>query len=130
MPTYDYVCDNCGHAFEEFQMMSAKPLRKCPECGKQKLRRLIGTGAGVIFKGGGFYETDYRSDSYQKDAKADKPADAGAGKGDKSDGKASGDAPAKPDQADRTPPKATPPTTTGGGSAGEKPAKKGPAKAD
>ena len=75
MPTYDYVCDACEHAFEEFQMMSAKVLKKCPECGKLKLRRLIGTGAGVIFKGGGFYETDYRSDAYQKDAKADKPSD-------------------------------------------------------
>lgn len=76
MPTYDYVCDACEHAFEEFQSMSAKVLKKCPECGKLKLRRLIGTGAGVIFKGAGFYETDYRSDSYQKDAKADKPAEA------------------------------------------------------
>jgi len=85
MPTYDYVCDACEHAFEEFQMMSAKVLKKCPECGKAKLRRLIGTGAGVIFKGGGFYETDYRSDSYTKDAKADqpeKPAEAKKGGGD------------------------------------------------
>ena len=71
MPTYDYVCDACEHEFEEFQMMSAKPLKKCPECGKNKLRRLIGTGAGIIFKGSGFYETDYRSDGYKKDKKAD-----------------------------------------------------------
>ena len=71
MPTYDYVCDACDHEFEEFQMMSAKPLKKCPECGKNKLRRLIGTGAGIIFKGSGFYETDYRSDGYKKDQKAD-----------------------------------------------------------
>ena len=85
MPTYDYVCDACEHAFEEFQMMSAKPLTTCPECRKKKLRRLIGTGAGVIFKGGGFYETDYRSDSYAKDAKKDKPAES------KSDTKKSGD---------------------------------------
>jgi len=75
MPTYDYVCDACEHTFEEFQSFSAKHLKKCPECGKNKLRRLIGTGAGIIFKGGGFYETDYRSDSYKKAAKAD--ADAG-----------------------------------------------------
>ena len=75
MPTYDYVCDACGHSFEEFQSMTAKPLKKCPECGKAKLRRLIGTGAGIIFKGGGFYETDYRSESYQKDAKADRPTE-------------------------------------------------------
>lgn len=85
MPTYDYECDACGHAFEEFQSMTAKPLKKCPECGKPKLRRLIGTGAGVIFKGSGFYETDYRSDSYGKEAKADK--DGGASSSEKKDGK-------------------------------------------
>lgn len=98
MPTYDYVCDACEHAFEEFQSMTAKVLKKCPECGKLKLRRLIGTGAGVIFKGAGFYETDYRSESYTKDAKADKP---GEDKGDKKSGdsgkaEAKSDAPAKP----------------------------------
>ena len=71
MPTYDYVCDQCGHAFEAFQSMTAKQLRKCPSCGKLKLKRLIGTGAGVIFKGSGFYETDYRSESYKKAAKAE-----------------------------------------------------------
>jgi putative FmdB family regulatory protein len=60
MPNYDYACSACGHTFEAFQMMSAKPLEKCPACGKKKLRRLIGTGAGIIFKGGGFYETDYK----------------------------------------------------------------------
>ena len=72
MPTYEYRCDNCGHELEEFQSMSAKPLTKCPECNKSKLKRLIGIGAGVIFKGSGFYETDYRSGSYSKDAKAEK----------------------------------------------------------
>jgi putative FmdB family regulatory protein len=72
MPTYDYRCNNCDHEFEEFQSMSAKTLRKCPECGKLKLERLIGTGAAVIFKGSGFYETDYRSESYKKSAEADK----------------------------------------------------------
>ncbi len=71
MPTYDYRCTACEHEFEEFQSMSAKPLKKCPQCGKLKLERLIGTGAGVIFKGSGFYETDYRSESYKKAAKAD-----------------------------------------------------------
>lgn len=60
MPTYEYECDACGHAFEEFQAMSDKPLRKCPGCKKMKLRRLIGSGAGIIFKGSGFYETDYK----------------------------------------------------------------------
>lgn len=71
MPTYDYICDACEHAFEEFQSISAKPLRKCPECGRPKLKRLIGTGAGIIFKGSGFYQTDYRSDSYKESAKKD-----------------------------------------------------------
>lgn len=78
MPTYDYRCDHCNHEFEQFQSISASPLRKCPECGKMKLKRLIGTGAGVIFKGSGFYETDYRSESYKKAAEAEKkPADNG-----------------------------------------------------
>ena len=66
MPTYEYLCDNCGHDFEKFQSITAKPLRKCPDCGKNQLKRLIGTGAGVIFKGSGFYETDYRSEGYKK----------------------------------------------------------------
>ena len=97
MPTYDYVCDACEHTFEEFQMMSAKVLKKCPECGKAKLRRLIGTGAGVIFKGGGFYETDYRSDAYQKDAKADKPTEKKTeGGSDKKGGDGAKKADAKP----------------------------------
>lgn len=72
MPTYDYRCSACDHEFEEFQSITAKPLRKCPACGKLQLKRLIGTGAGVIFKGSGFYETDYRSDSYKKAADAEK----------------------------------------------------------
>ncbi len=60
MPTYDYECRDCGHEFEQFQSITAGALRKCPSCGKLKLRRLIGAGAGVIFKGSGFYETDYK----------------------------------------------------------------------
>lgn len=74
MPTYDYRCNACGHAFELFQSFSEGVKKKCPECGKLKLERLIGTGAGMIFKGAGFYETDYRSDSYKKGAEADKQA--------------------------------------------------------
>lgn len=71
MPTYDYACKACGHRFEEFQSISADPLKKCPECKKQKLERLIGAGAGVIFKGSGFYQTDYRGGTYASDAKKD-----------------------------------------------------------
>ena len=74
MPTYDYECDACGGRFEKFQSMTARPIRKCPLCGKMKVRRLIGTGAGIIFKGSGFYQTDYRSDSYRKAADKDKTA--------------------------------------------------------
>ena len=83
MPTYDYQCDACDHTFEEFQSFSDEPLKKCPACKKNKLRRLLGTGAAVIFKGSGFYQTDYRSDSYKSAAKADQaPAatDNGGGK--------------------------------------------------
>src|SRR5918996_2448214 len=72
MPTYDYECDACGHTFELFQSISEPVKKKCPECGKPKLRRLFGTGAAVVFKGSGFYQTDYRSDSYKKRAEADK----------------------------------------------------------
>ena len=73
MPTYEYRCDSCGHELETFQSITANPLRKCPACGKLKLKRLLGTGAGLIFKGSGFYETDYRSDSYKKGAESEQP---------------------------------------------------------
>ena len=73
MPTYDYACDACDHAFELFESITAEPQKKCPKCKKNKLRRLFGAGAGVVFKGSGFYQTDYRSDSYKKAASADKP---------------------------------------------------------
>ena len=76
MPTYDYECDACGHEFELFQSITAGVKRKCPECSKLKLRRLFGTGAAIVFKGSGFYETDYRSESYKKgEAKAKKAKD-------------------------------------------------------
>lgn len=77
MPTYDYECDACGHEFELFQSISEPVKRKCPECGKLKLRRLFGTGAAVMFKGSGFYETDYRSDSYKQAAEKDKKSESG-----------------------------------------------------
>jgi putative FmdB family regulatory protein len=71
MPTYEYQCDACEHNFDEFQSMTEEPLKKCPKCGKKKLRRLLGTGAAIIFKGSGFYQTDYRSESYKSAAKSD-----------------------------------------------------------
>ncbi len=74
MPTYDYECPACKHHWELFQSMSAKPIKACPSCGKKTAKRLIGVGAAVLFKGGGFYQTDYRSDSYKKAAEADKKA--------------------------------------------------------
>lgn len=89
MPTYDYQCNACDHEFELFQSISDPVKRKCPECGKLKLRRLFGTGAAVMFKGSGFYETDYRSDSYKKAAEKDKKSHDSAGSKceTKSDGK-------------------------------------------
>ena len=83
MPTYDYVCEACKHEFELFQSIKEEAKRKCPECGKNKLRRLIGPGAAIVFKGSGFYQTDYRSESYKKDAAAEKSSSAPAA----SDGK-------------------------------------------
>jgi putative FmdB family regulatory protein len=71
MPTYDYQCDSCGNKFELFQSIKDDPIRKCPQCKKLKLRRLFGTGAALVFKGSGFYKTDYRSEAYKKAAKAD-----------------------------------------------------------
>jgi putative FmdB family regulatory protein len=71
MPTYEYECRQCGHTFEKFQRITAEPVRTCPVCKKNKVRRLLGAGAGVIFKGSGFYQTDYRSSSYTQAAKAD-----------------------------------------------------------
>ena len=74
MPTYDYECDACGHTWEMFQRIVEDPIKKCPKCNKKKARRLFGTGSAVMFKGSGFYETDYRSASYKKGAKAEKKA--------------------------------------------------------
>jgi len=73
MPTYEYECQKCGHAFEQFQLISAPPLKSCPHC-KGKVRRLISAGAGIIFKGSGFYATDYRSPSYKAAQKKEKEA--------------------------------------------------------
>ena len=74
MPTYDYKCRGCDNRWEEFQRITAEPTETCPACGKKKAERVIGAGAGILFKGTGFYETDYRSDNYKKGADADKKA--------------------------------------------------------
>ena len=100
MPTYEYECRTCGHQFEALQRITAEPLKRCPpdECpegtGRGRVRRLIGTGGGLLFKGSGFYITDYRSDSYKKAAKADKPDSKSAPS--KSDGGGRGDSAKKP----------------------------------
>jgi len=75
MPTYEYKCEACGERFERFQSITADPIKKCPKCGRLKVKRLLGTGAGLIFKGSGFYITDYRSDSYKNSAKAESGGD-------------------------------------------------------
>jgi putative FmdB family regulatory protein len=80
MPTYEYKCEACGNVFEKFQSITAPAIKKCSKCGKNKAKRLIGTGAAMIFKGGGFYITDYRSEAYKDSAKADKAPAATDGK--------------------------------------------------
>ena len=81
MPTYDYICDACGHEFEAFESIKADPQTVCPACRAESLRRKIGAGAAILFKGSGFYQTDYRSESYKQKAKADAPSDASASAG-------------------------------------------------
>ena len=110
MPTYEYKCFACNHAFERFQSITADPIKRCPECGKSKVKRLLGTGAGFVFKGSGFYITDYRSEGYKEKAKAEsggaaggtspdaKPAsggDSGGGGGETGGSAGSNDSPAK-----------------------------------
>jgi len=92
MPTYDYACDACKHEFELFQSITDKVKRKCPKCGRMKLRRLIGPGAAIVFKGSGFYKTDYRSSSYKKGAAAAKKSTSSESSKakDKAKGKSSG----------------------------------------
>lgn len=82
MPTYDYECEACGHSLEVFQGINDSVLKKCPECGKNKLKRLFGTGAAIVFKGSGFYQTDYRSEGYKKAAAAESKSQS-TEKGDK-----------------------------------------------
>ncbi|MBX3362750.1 MAG: zinc ribbon domain-containing protein [Phycisphaeraceae bacterium] len=99
MPTYDYKCNACKHRFELFQSMKDAPKRKCPKCAKNTLERLIGTGAAILFKGSGFYETDYRSETYKKAADAEKapaPSDT------KAESKPDAKSDAKPDSKSDT----------------------------
>jgi putative FmdB family regulatory protein len=93
MPTYEYVCQKCGHEFEQFQSIKDDPLTKCPACKRGKVVRKIGTGAGLLFKGSGFYITDYRSESYKSGAKSDSAAGGSGGGG---SAPAATPAPAKP----------------------------------
>ena len=105
MPTYDYECDACGHTMELFQNITEDPINKCPECKKKKLRRLFGTGAAIMFKGSGFYETDYRSESYKKGAAADKKASSNSSEKSKSSTKSSGQSSGKSESGTKKPDK-------------------------
>jgi putative FmdB family regulatory protein len=118
MPTYDYVCKHCGHAFEHFQPMSEAMLVKCPKCGQATLERLIGAGAGFLFKGSGFYQTDYKR--------------AGAPKSDAPAAPATGDKSDKADKSDSGNKADKPASSPSGPAAGDKPSgsSKGPAKSD
>ncbi len=89
MPTYDYECDACGHSLEIFQGINDPHKKKCPECGKNKLKRQFGTGAAIVFKGSGFYQTDYRSEGYKKAAAADKKSNSDSSSSGKGDSKKS-----------------------------------------
>ena len=89
MPTYEYECQKCGNAFERFQSIKDEPLKRCPKC-RGKVRKIIGRGAGIIFKGTGFYQTDYRSDNYKKGQKADSSSGGSGGGGEKKDSSKSG----------------------------------------
>jgi len=112
MPTYEYACGRCGHEFERFHSILAEPVRTCPKCGKNAVTRKIGIGGAVLFKGGGFYETDYRSESYTKAAEAEKseakPKDGAPAKADGASGPAAKDA--KPETKAETKPAAKDPS--------------------
>lgn len=91
MPTYEYECTACGHKFEEWQSITADPITKCPECKKKKVKRLLGTGGAIIFKGSGYYQTDYRSESYKKAEKADSASSSSDSKSSESKSSTSAD---------------------------------------
>src|ERR1700716_4358052 len=116
MPTYEYKCDACGHAFEKFQSITSSPIKKCPKCGKSKVRRLIGTGSGMIFTSSGVYIIHYLSEQYQEAAKADKGESSDTKSETKTDAKADGKtetkseskSDAKPDAASKSNSSSTP----------------------
>ncbi|MCB1061780.1 MAG: zinc ribbon domain-containing protein [Verrucomicrobiae bacterium] len=113
MPTYEYKCDKCGHQFDVFQSMKDDRLTDCPQEGCEgPIRRLIGTGAGIIFKGSGFYQTDYRSDSYKNAAKAD------SNKSTSSDSSSSGSSGGSSSGSGDSGAKSSPPPSTSSGSTG------------
>lgn len=112
MPTYEYACRGCGHEFEVFHSITADPIKKCPKCGKLKVERKVSLGAGVLFKGGGFYETDYRSESYTKAAEAERKASESGSETKPAGGAATGDgkAPATKDDGAKAKAASTEPT--------------------
>jgi putative FmdB family regulatory protein len=122
MPTYDYKCDACGNTFEKFQSMTAAPIRRCPKCGKNKVRRLNGTGAGLIFKGSGFYITDYRDKSYTERAKAE--SGTGSSSESKSGQSEGGKESSKPETKSENKPTAPAKSETAASKSEKKPAKK------
>lgn len=110
MPTYDYECDACSHKFELYQSISAEPEKVCPSCKKKKLRRLIGTGGAVMFKGSGFYQTDYRSESYKKSAASDSKSSSGSESKSETKSESKSETKSEP-KTDSKPATKTPPST-------------------
>jgi len=119
MPTYEYQCDACGTKFEKFQSITSGAIKKCPKCGKKKVRRLISTGAGLIFKGSGFYITDYRSESYKEKAKSESGEKTDTAKTDSAKSDSS-----KPEAAKADAPKADSPAPKSSSAPAPKPPKK------
>lgn len=102
MPTYDYECTSCGHAFDAFQSMSDEPLKKCPECGRNGLKRLIGGGMGIIFKGSGFYVTDSKSSGSSSGTKKQEAASGSESGKSEGSGSSSGESTGKSDSGSGT----------------------------
>jgi putative FmdB family regulatory protein len=112
MPTYEYKCEACGHTFEKFQSITSSPIRKCPQCGKKKVKRLLGTGGALIFKGSGFYITDYRSEGYKSAAKSDSGSGAPATSDNGKASSSSSSGESKPATKSESKPASTPPPSS------------------